>query len=96
MNEFIVVDDGTGRINGVPKKVFRRQALQALFALRGITAEMIEAAIAASTDSPELALIEFRDSLEFERGRPLVVAMGPLLGLTPVDLDHLFVVASTL
>lgn len=96
--EFIVVDDGTGRVNGVPKKVTRRQALQALFARRGITEEMIEAAIGEHMESPsrELALIEFRASLEFERARPLVVAMGPLLGLTPIDLDHLFVVAETL
>lgn len=82
----------------VPEKVSRRQALQALFSLRNITMQEIEAAIGTGMESPdrELALIEFREAQEFERARPLVVAMGPLLGLTPPDLDHLFVVADTL
>lgn len=81
----------------VPAKVTRRQALQALF-LAGKPQADIEAAITAAFASPqkELALIELRESLEFERNRPMVQALGPLLGLSSTDIDNLFITASTL
>lgn len=80
----------------VPEKVTRRQALQALF-LDG-KLDLVEPAIEANFTSPqkELALIEWRDSLDFYRDRPLVHAMGTLLGLTESDIDDLFVTANTL
>lgn len=81
----------------VPEKVSRRQALQALF-LANISGEMVEAAIAAHLTSPqkELALIEWKESLEFERHRALVVSMGPLLSLTVDEIDNLFIAAAGL
>ena len=81
----------------VPEKVSRRQALQAMF-LAGITNENVEAAIASHLVSPykELALIEWKESLEFERSRQLVNNMGPLLNLTTDDIDNLFIAAAKL
>lgn len=79
----------------VPQKVTRRQGLQALL-LIGVTVPMIEAHIEASemTDLQKgLALIEVRDSQDFERNRPLVVSIGTALGL---DLDELFTTAASL
>lgn len=81
----------------VPKQVTRSQALQALF-LAGKTSSDIETAISAALPSPqkELALIEFKESLHFERARPLVNNLGPLLGLSSTDIDNLFITAATL
>jgi hypothetical protein len=81
----------------VPQSVTRRQALQALF-LAGKTAADIETAISNALSSPQkdLALIEFRESLDFERSRPLVNALGPLLGLSHTDIDNLFITAGSL
>jgi hypothetical protein len=84
------------RVASVPLKVTRRQARQALF-LAGVTSANVETAI-NTLPSPhkELAMIEWEDSLEFERSRALVVSMGPLLGLTALQLDNLFIAAAKL
>ncbi len=79
----------------VPQKVTRRQALSALL-INGVTAAMIETAINAlpvSTLEKGLALIEFRESLEFEYARPLVIQMCAAMSL---DRDELFIFAETL
>ncbi len=80
----------------IPQKVTRRQARQALF-LAGVASATVEAAInTLPSPQKELAMIEWEDSLEFERHRALVVNMGPLLGLTALQLDQLFITAASL
>lgn len=93
----VIVKKSVVPAKNVPEKVSRRQALQALF-LANITGEMVEAAIASHLTSPqkELALIEWKESLEFERRRALVVSMGPLLNLTVDEIDNLFIAAAGL
>lgn len=79
----------------IPAKVTRRQALSAL-RIKGITAAMVEAAINALPASQleiDLALIEFRESLEFEYTRPLLIQMCAAMSL---DRAELFVLAGSL
>lgn len=79
----------------IPAKVTRRQALQALL-IRGVTSAMIETAINGlpiSDLAKALALIEFRESLEFEYARPLTIQMCAVMGLNRNDL---FIFAATL
>lgn len=80
----------------VPQRVTRRQARQALFLSNLL--DSVEPAIAAIPDLKHrrLAQIEWEDSLEFERNRPLVVSISTALGLTEPQLDELFVAASKL
>jgi len=80
----------------VPQTVTRRQARQALF-LAGLL-DSVEPAIAAIPDVTQrrLAQIEWEDSLEFDRKRPLVIGIGTALGLTSAGIDELFTTASTL
>lgn len=81
----------------VPASVTRRKARQALL-LSGITKEMVTTALQNIPDPLErdLAMIEWEDSLEFERNRPLVAAVGALFGLTDEQLDELFITAGNL
>lgn len=81
---------------GTPQTVTRRQALQALFLAGKL--DLVAPAIEANFQSPqkELALIEWEESLDFFRNRPLVHAMGTLLNLTESEIDDLFITASTL
>jgi hypothetical protein len=79
----------------VPQQVTRRQALQALL-IRGVTSAMIETAINSlpiSDLEKSLALIEFRESLEFEYARPLTIQMCAVMSL---NQDDLFIFAATL
>jgi hypothetical protein len=80
---------------GVPQEVTRRQGIQALL-LEGVTEAMVEQKITEMVADPlqrDLALVEFRASQVFLRQRPLVVQIGPALGL---DLDALFIKAKSL
>lgn len=74
-------------VEPIPAKVTRRQALSALF-LNGVTKEMIEAKITELLPSPQkdLALIEFRESLEFEYDRALTTTMAAAFGLDKAAL----------
>lgn len=80
----------------VPSHVTARQARQALL-LAGLL-DSVPAALQSLPDPVQrgLALIEWEHSQEFERSRPLVVAMGPLLGLTSAQIDALFIQAASL
>lgn len=85
----------------VPATVTRRQARQALL-LAGLLDD-VPAAIALLDDgTPEgaqkmrLAQIEWEDSLEFERARPLVIEIGAAIGLDAAKLDELFATAAGL
>lgn len=56
---------------------------------RGVTEEMVEAAIAQIPDATQRAeaLIEWRASNAYERGHPFVTAIGTMLGFTSEQMD---------
>lgn len=77
----------------VPAKVTRRQARQALL-LAGLL-DQVQPAINAIPD-PQLrgmAQIEWDDSQEFDRHRPLLMQLATALGLDDEALDNLFIQA---
>lgn len=80
----------------VPASVTRRQARQALL-LAGLLKD-VQPAIDAIPDPMQRALaqIEWDDSLEFERKRPLVASIGTAIGLDSAGLDELFITAARL
>lgn len=80
----------------VPQQVTRRQARQALL-LAGLLDD-VQPAIDAIPDATQRALaqIEWDDSLEFLRNRPLVIQIGTALGLDDAGLDQLFIQAASL
>lgn len=80
----------------VPQSATRRQARQALL-LRGKLA-LVQPAIDAIEDDTMrgMAQIEWDDSLEFLRDRPLVIQIGGAIGLDAAGLDELFIFASSL
>jgi hypothetical protein len=80
----------------VPTAVTRRQARQALL-LAGLL-DNVQPAINAIPDATArgLAQIEWDDSLEFQRERPLVISIGAAIGLDAAGLDGLFVQAAAL
>jgi hypothetical protein len=85
----------------IPSRVTRRQARQALL-LAGLLDDVPEAIAQLDDGTPEgnqkmrLAQIEWEDSLEFERARPLVIEIGMAVGLDADKLDALFVTAAGL
>ena len=85
----------------VPQKVTRRQARQAL--LLANLLDNVPTAIAALDDGTaegkqkmRMAQIEWEDSLEFERARPLVTEIAQAIGLDAAALDDLFITAAGL
>jgi hypothetical protein len=80
----------------VPAKVTRRQARQALL-LAGLLGN-VQPAIDAIEDTTlrQLAQIEWDDSQEFERHRPLLIQLAGALGLDGEALDGLFIQAAGL
>ena len=80
----------------VPQVVSRRQARQALL-LAGLLAS-VQPAINAIPDPTQrqMAQIEWDDSLEFTRTRPLLIQLGYAIGLDDAGLDALFVQAAVL
>lgn len=80
----------------VPSRVTRRQARQAL-ALAGLFAA-VQPAIDAIPDPQQrqLAQIEWDDSQDFERDRPLLIQLGHAIGLDDVGIDELFIQAGAL
>jgi hypothetical protein len=79
----------------VPRSVTMRQARLALLGAGKLSAVM---GILESLPEPERtkAIIEWEYSSEVFRNRELVLALGPALGLTPSQVDELFITASTL
>ncbi|KQW96983.1 hypothetical protein ASC94_09250 [Massilia sp. Root418] len=80
----------------VPASVTRRQARQALLLAGQL--HNVQPAIDAIPDPTQRALaqIEWDDSLEFERQRPLVIAIGSAIGCDAAALDALFISAAGL
>lgn len=85
----------------VPQRVTRRQARQALL-LEGLLDAVPTAIEALDDGTPEgmqkmrMAQIEWEDSLEFERARPLVIEIAAAINLDAAALDELFITAAGL
>lgn len=84
------------RMATVPRTVTRRQARQALL-LRGKLA-LVQPAIDAIPNAMQRGLmqIEWDDSLEFDRYRPSLIAIGTAIGYDSNGLDDIFIFANTL
>lgn len=80
----------------VPSRVTRRQARQALV-LAGLFGR-VQPAIDAIPDlqQRQLAQIEWDDSQDFERERPLLIELGRAIGLDDAGIDSLFIQAGAL
>jgi len=79
----------------IPAFVTMRQARLALDAA-GLL-DTVSATIAAMTgQAGKSARIEWEFSSEVKRNQPLVLALGPTLGLTSIQLDSLFTAAAGL
>lgn len=66
--------------------------------LNGITLDDVEAVINAIEDPQQraIAMIEWQDAQQFERGHPLIAQVGAALGLTEAQIDTMWEDASTL
>jgi len=80
----------------VPQTVTRRQARHALL-LAGLL-DNVQPAIDSIADPVQrsMAQIEWDDSQQFERKRPLLIALAAALGLGEEALDNLFIQAAQL
>lgn len=80
----------------VPQTVTRRQARQALL-LAGLL-DNVQPAIDSIADPVQrsMAQIEWDDSQQFERERPLLITLATALGLGAEALDNLFIQAAQL
>ncbi len=72
----------------VPQKITKRQAYSQLAVLGKL--DLVLPALQAIPDplQSKLAIIEFQESTEFHRDRPLILTMGAVLG---IDLDQAFI-----
>lgn len=89
--------------NQVPFAVTARQAKRALLDAGwvGATDEAVQTnmlALFSAFPEPQRsqAIIDWRESQEFQRSNPLIAAMGPVLRKTPAQIDALFVEAARL
>lgn len=91
----IAADTEANRLALVPKVVTMRQARLAL-----LSANLLSAVTTAINSLPspqkEAAGIEWEYSQTVERNRGFVLTLGAALGLTDLELDNLFTLASTL
>ena len=77
----------------IPARVTRRQARLALHQA-GLLGQV--EALMASPETPAAIRITYEDATEWWRDDPIIQAIGPALGLTPGQVDDLFVTASTI
>lgn len=79
----------------VPQSITRRQARLALLSAGKLTA--VESAIAALADPAQqmAAQIEYENAT-WERANPWVDQLGAQAGLSPADIDQLFISAASL
>ena len=77
----------------IPARVTRRQARLALH--QAGLLDQVEA-LMASPETPAAIRITYEDATEWWRDDPIIQAIGPALGLTPGQVDDLFVAASTI
>lgn len=83
-------------VSPIPASVTPRQIRDAL-SLSGISVDAINSMI-SSLPSPQKDLVynAWEYSTLFERDNPHLNAMAPALGLTPSQVDQLFILAATL
>lgn len=82
-------------VSVVPHSVTMRQARLALD--HAGLLDQVDAAVAAMPgDAGRAARIEWEYSGEVQRNKPLVLALGPALGLDDAALDQLFIAAAKL
>lgn len=79
----------------IPQAVTMRQARLALLGA-GLFAAVDAAVVGMLGAEGDAARIEWEFSSEVKRTQPLVLTLAPTLGLTDVQLDNLFITASTL
>lgn len=72
----------------VPKTITKRQAYSQLEVLGKLSSVLPALQAIPDPLTSKLAIIEFQESTEFERNRPLVITMGAALG---IDLDNAFI-----
>ena len=80
----------------VPTPVSRRQIRMALSRTTygaGTLRTAVESAVAASNQDTK---DWYEQSVEFHRSNPITIAMGVALGVSPAQLDTLWILASTL
>lgn len=79
----------------VPSRITRRQGRLAL--LHAGKLSEVESAIGAIADPTQkmAAQIEYENAT-WERGNPWIEQLGVQIGLTPADIDQLFITAATL
>ena len=75
----------------IPPVVSRFQARAALH-LAGLLPSIEDLMNAPSTNT--IAKLAWQDAIEFRRDSPTILAMGNALGLTPLQLDELFITAA--
>lgn len=96
MSDFIVVDTGLpAPANPIPQSVTMRQARLAL-SRSGLLANVNSAIAGMTGTAGDEARIVWEFSSEVQRNQSLVLALGPILGMTPTQLDGLFILAATL
>lgn len=82
-------------IAGIPQEVTKRQALQALI-LAGLDDQLDAVLAGMQGQAGKLARAEWHESNTIQRNRPLVTQLGSVLGLSPAQIDQLFVTAASL
>lgn len=72
-----------------PMPTVTRRQLRIWLRRRGITSTMVEAAIGQipDLDQRDEALIEWRDSVAYDRGHPFVALIGAALGFSAEQMD---------
>lgn len=75
----------------VPQSVTRFQALAALHLAGRLSAVQ---AIMAAAETPVIAKLAWDNALSFERNSPTLASLAGMLGMTPADLDTLFIAAA--
>lgn len=80
---------------GVPKAITMRQARLALLQA-GLLQTVNDALATMPGAAGDAARIEWEYSQEVQLDKALVLALMPALGLTPVQLDQLFITAASL
>lgn len=78
-------------VPAAPASITRRQAKLALLA-----AGLLNQAEDALADEGPAAQIEWADALTFDRGNPLIAAIGGAIGLDEAGIDDLFRAAAAL
>lgn len=83
--------DGSQIVRRVPEEITARQAYQALILVNKL--HLVQPAINAISDPVQQALVqaEWDKSQVFQRNRPALIALATGIGMTPSDLDALFI-----